>query len=336
MSPKLTRRRAIAIVGAAVPFAALRLTGAAAVEPVRWRGQVLGAEAHMTLYHPDQAAAVALVDDCVGEAERLEGQFSLYRPDSTLCRLNSTGRIEAPSQEFRRLMAEALRFSALSGGAFDPSVQPLWTLYATHFAAADPDPDGPSAAAIAAARAKVDWRRIRIDDGSLELTGPGMAVTLDGIAQGFITDAVADRLRARGVAHVLLDLGEMRALGPRPDGTPWRIGVADPRRPAQLLEHLELKNTALATSGGYGTVFERTGRFHHLFVPATGACAHSWASVSVTAATATVADGLSTAMAVAPRDQAEALLRAGGGSAALLVDDDGHVSRIENDGAREI
>ena len=335
MTPKLTRRRAIAIFAAAVPFAALKWTRAAAAEPVRWRGQVLGAEAHITLYHSDRAAAVALIEDCVSEAERLERQFSLYRPDSTLCRLNRTGRIDHPPPEFRRLMTEALRFSALTGGAFDPSVQPLWTLYAAHFAAPDPDPDGPSVTAIAAACAKVDWRRIRIDDESIALTAPGMAITLDGIAQGFITDAAADRLRGRGVAHVLLDLGEMRALGPHADGTPWRIGIADPRHPARALEHLELTDTALATSGGYGTVFEPTGRFHHLFVPAMGTCAHSWASVSVSAATATIADGLSTAIAVAPKDQAAALLRAGGGSAALLVDHDGHLRRIENAGPRE-
>jgi thiamine biosynthesis lipoprotein len=335
MTSQLTRRRAIAIVGAAIHFAALRWTRAAAAEPVRWRGQVLGAEAHITLYHPDRAAAVELIADCVGEVDRLERQFSLYRPDSVLCRLNRTGRIERPPPEFRRLMREALRFSALTGGAFDATVQPLWALYAAHFAAPDADPDGPSAAAIAAACAKVGWRRIRIDDESITLAAPGMAVTLDGIAQGFITDAVADQLRARGVAHVLLDLGEMRALGPRADGTPWRVGIANPRRPAEVLEHLDLRDAALATSGGYGTVFERTGRFHHLFVPAKGTCAHSWASVSVTAATATVADGLSTAIAVAPRDQAEALLRAGGGSAALLVDDEGSIRRIENAGARQ-
>ena len=87
-------------------------------------------------------------------------------------------------------------------------------------------------------------------------------------------------------------------------------------------------DTAVATSGGYGTVFEPSGRFHHLFVPATGNCAHSWASVSVTAATATIADALSTAIAVAPRDHAGALLRAGGGIAALLIDQDGNTHRV--------
>jgi len=68
-------------------------------------------------------------------------------------------------------------------------------------------------------------------------------------------------------------------------------------------------DTAVASSGGYGTVFEPSGRFHHLFVPATGIYAHFWASVSMIAATATIADALSTAIAVAPRDRADALLQ---------------------------
>ena len=223
---------------------------------------------------------------------------------------------------------ETLDFAARTNGAFDPSVQPLWTLYAGYFAAPAPDPAGPPAAAVEAARAKVDWRRIRVDDAGVVLTATGMALTLNGIAQGFITDRVADRLRAQGITHVLLDLGEMRALGAHPGGTPWRIGIADPRDPAEVLESVALMDTALATSGGYGTVFEPSGRFHHLFVPATGNCAHSWASVSVTAATATIADALSTAIAVAPRDQAGALLRAGGGMAALLIDQDGNTHRL--------
>ena len=299
MSLKITRRRAITITAAAAGFAAFNSRRAAAArDPVRWRGQVLGAEAGITLYHPDGAAAIALIDDCVIEVRRLEQQFSLYRPNSTLCRLNRTGRLYHPPPEFRRLLMESLDFAARTNGAFDPSVQPLWTLYAGHFAAPAPDPAGPPAAAVEAARAKVDWRRIRVDDAGVVLTAAGMALTLNGIAQGFITDRVADRLRAQGITHVLLDLGEMRALGAHPGGAPWRIGIAGPRNRAEVLESVALMDTALATSGGYGTVFEPSGRFHHLFVPATGNCAHSWASVSVTAATATIADALSTAIAV--------------------------------------
>ena len=143
MPLKITRRRAITITAAAAGFAAFNWRHATATPtPVRWRGQVLGAEAGITLYHPDRAAAIALIEDCVGEVRRLERQFSLYRPDSTLCRLNRTGRLYHPSAEFRRLLMETLDFAARTAGAFDPSVQPLWTLYTGHFAAPAPNPAG--------------------------------------------------------------------------------------------------------------------------------------------------------------------------------------------------
>jgi thiamine biosynthesis lipoprotein len=144
MSLKIARRRAITITAAAAGFAAFNWRHATATPaPMRWRGQVMGAEASITLYHPDRAAAIALIENCVREVRRLEQQFSLYRPDSTLCQLNRTGRLYHPPAEFRRLLIETLDFAARTNGAFDPSVQPLWTLYAGHFAAPASNPAGP-------------------------------------------------------------------------------------------------------------------------------------------------------------------------------------------------
>jgi thiamine biosynthesis lipoprotein len=155
-----------------------------------------------------------------------------------------------------------------------------------------------------------------------------MAVTLNGIAQGYICDRAADLLRSRGIGHVLLDLGEMRAIGRLPDGRPWHVGIADPRRPESVLQVLDAADVAVASSGGYGTMFDRDGRFHHLFEPWSGHSAFPWAGTTVVADTATVADALSTALAVAPRDRAAEILRAGGGRQAILVDAGGGITRL--------
>ena len=95
-------------------------------------------------------------------------------------------------------------------------------------------------------------------------------------------------------------MGETRALGERPAGGPWLIGLEDPAHPGQVAEIVPLRNRAIATSGGYGTPFDRLGRFNHIFDPATGGTSRRYRSVSVLAASATAADALSPAFCVMP------------------------------------
>ena len=293
----------------------------------RWEGTVLGAVASLELYHSDQQDAETLIADCIKEVERLERIFSLYRP-SALTRLNRDGRLNSPPPELRALLAEAARFSEISRGAFDVTVQPLWTLYADHFARADADPAGPPEAAIASARALVGYRHIHISEDEIRFIKPGMEVTLNSIGQGYITDSVVTLLRERGVERILADLGEYRAIGGHPDGQPWHVGIGNPKAPDSILEVIELRDRAVASSGGYGTVFDKAGHFHHIFDPATGRSSFSWAGSTVVAATATLANGLSTALAAAPPERATEILHAGGGERAYLIDADNKITVI--------
>ena len=100
-----------------------------------WTGTALGAVANITLFHPDRGEARSIIRACLAEIDRLEGEFSLFRPDSALCRLNRDGVLPDPSLDMRRLLTEAVRFGDLSGGRFDVTVQPLWRLLAAHQAA---------------------------------------------------------------------------------------------------------------------------------------------------------------------------------------------------------
>lgn len=303
------------------------------IRPVVWRGVALGALASMQLVHPDRAWARAVLARCLDEVARLEGIFSLYRPDSALSRLNAAGELRAPPHELVELLSTSLALAHASGGAFDPSVQPLMQLYLQHFATPGAASGGPTPAQLARARAAVGHADVEVDSARIRLLRPGAALTLNGIAQGFITDRVAGLLRAAGLRHLLLDLGEGRAHGRRADGQPWRASVADPADPARGLFELALGSEAgllpaLATSAGSGTPFGADPRLHHLLDPASGRSAHFHAAVSVAADSATLADGLSTALSVLPPGRAAALLAHYPGARAWFVDGQGRVTRF--------
>lgn len=318
-----TRRRVITILGAA---AGLSLSGVSWSRPARagvnlytWQGTTLGADSTITLAHTSREGADAVFNMVVAELNRLEAIFSLHRDDSEISRLNRDGRVNRPSADMLALLSEARHYSEISDGAFDITVQPLWNLYADHFSRYPDDEKGPLAAQVTAARALVDYRRIETNPLYVKLDRKGMGITLNSIGQGYITDRVADLLKANGIEHVLVSLGETRALGDHPEGRPWVVGLKDPRNPERIERSIDLVDMAVATSGGYGTVFDRAGRFNHLFDPKTGASADAHIGVSVIAPRATEANGLSTALYVAPVKQAESILKRASKKATAIV-----------------
>ena len=233
--------------------------------------------------------------------------FSLYRPESAICRLNRDGRLVAPPLELVALLAEARSFSERTEGAFDVTVQPLWRLYAAHFAQPGADPRGPDEAEHRRAQALVDYRAVETEPAEVRFARPGTAITLNGIAQGYITDRVAALLKDAGMGDVLLDIGEVRALGRHPDGRPWHVGLRWAAEPEIVARTVTLSERAVATSAGIASPFEPSGRHHHLFDPATGRPAPGAGQVSVIAPNATMADALSTALAVSLPARATAL-----------------------------
>ena len=247
-----------------------------------------------------------MIARCVEEIDRLEDVFSLYRPESAIRRLNRDGRLAAPPLELVALLAEARSCSERTDGIFDVTVQPLWHLYAAHFARPGADPRGPTEAEHARAKALVDHRAVEVEPGEVGFARPGMEITLNGIAQGYITDRVAALLQDAGMGDVLLDIGEVRALGRHPDGRSWRVGIRRAAEPETVARTVTLTDRAVATSAGIASVFEPSGRHHHLFDPATGRPAQATGQVSVIAPRATVADALSTALAVSTPAQTAA------------------------------
>ncbi|ULK97935.1 FAD:protein FMN transferase [Bradyrhizobium sp. I71] len=309
MTRTLTRRRFIRISAAAAglgPLSIGRLVRAE-IAPVTWHGSMLGAVATMEIHDEDRRRAERLISLACAEARRLERLFSLYLDNSALVELNRTGILIDPAAEMVDLLSTSQHYSTLTDGLFDVTVQPLWDLYSRHFAQDDANPAGPAAAEIEAALVRIGSGRLSISRDRIVMPR-GMAITLNGIAQGYVTDKVVDLLRAQGISHSLVDMGEARAIGPRPDGRPWDIGIADPDIAEHTKTVLPIADRAVSTSGGYGFRFDSKARFNHLFDPRTGGCALRYRSVTTVSPSATAADALSTAFSFMPEDGIRSLL----------------------------
>jgi thiamine biosynthesis lipoprotein len=326
----VTRRRLIGITAAAGGLALLPAGTRAAAEGhlVGWRGQCMGAVASLQIHHPDRAEAERLIAAALVEVARLERIFSLHRDDSALVRLNRDGMMVAPPPELVALLSDCRRYWTLSGGAFDPTVQPLWTLYRRHFAEPDADPSGPPAAALSRALAAVGFEHVMAGPDRILFRRRGMALTLNGIAQGYITDRVVALLHRGGIDRSLVDMGEPRALGRRPDGKPWQIGIVDAVEPSHTTQVLDIVDGAVATSSAHGFRFDRDGRFHHLLDPQSGASPDRYLSVTVAMPTATAADALSTAFSLMPVQDVLRATQALGAGRAYLTNATGRTEAI--------
>lgn len=286
MKNGLNRRRFLTISAAAAA-----LPGSAWAQPpvARWRGQALGAAASMTLVGMTDQTAHETFAAVEAEVSRLERTFSLYRPGSAVSRLNETGRLASPPAEMLELLGLSQSLHQATGGAFDPTIQPLWELHALSAARGDV----PEAATLAEARSRCGWNKLHYDATEVSFSRKGMALTFNGIAQGFIADRVAALLRRRGLRDLLIDMGEIAALGRRPDGGCWRAGIATPE--GEIVRQVQLAERALATSAPLGTLLDPAGRVGHILDPRSGEPGGQWRLVSLAAERAALADGLSTA-----------------------------------------
>jgi thiamine biosynthesis lipoprotein len=285
----------------------------------------LGSNVSIAALHADRRVAEAAIDDAFVELELVEEVMSLYRPHSQLCRLNREGRLDDPHPYLLEVLRYARETSLRSGGAFDVTVQPLWSLYSS----ARKQARLPDADEVAAARHSVDWRRVDVSDRCVRLHGEGTAITLNGIAQGFASDRAAAALEARGVEHALIDTGEVNSLGTgsRVDG--WNVGIQHPREADAYVYMAQLQGRCLATSGDYATAFSDDFRLNHLFDPRTGRSPESLASVSIAAPTGMAADALSTAVFVLGPRRGLALVDSTPGADALFVLKNGRMLKTE-------
>lgn len=288
----MKRRRFLSIAAAAVA------TPAVASAPRRWYGHALGADVSMKLHGAPDITARAL-EGALTAMRRVEQLFSLYDPSSALVKLNAQDVIIAPPSDFLALFRCAADLHRATGGAFDPTIQALWQ---AHVQGADVD----------AARAYVGWERVRFDAAEVRIA-PGQSLTFNGIAQGYATDLVIAALKQAGLRDVHVNIGEQAAMG-----AARQLGIKDPTQ--GMLGNITLRDAAIATSSPAATL---VGTHGHILSPK--GTAPRWSTVSVLAASATMADGLSTALCLMTRGQALKIRALPGVQRIVLADTNGDV-----------
>jgi len=301
----------VVLTGVCLALPACRSGAGRPRHPVTEERLAMGSRLRVTVWTADEPAARAAVARVFAEFERLDALLSVWRAGSDVLRLNAAAGREAVAvhEDTRRVLDAARQVSDWTGGAFDVTFGALADAWRFDH---DQDDRVPTAAEIAARLPLVDYRQVRVDagPGTAFIARPGMRVHLGGIGKGYAVDRAVALLRAAGFGDFLVQSGGDLYVGGRNGEAPWRLGIQDPRGPAEtVFASLEVTDATFSTSGDYERFFEQDGvRYHHLIDPAVGQPARGCRSVTIVARQATVADGLSTGVFILGPERGMALV----------------------------
>lgn len=225
------------------------------------------------------------------------------------------------------VVRRALEYGEITGGKFDPTIQPIVSLWRI----GSPEARVPSPAEIQANLPLVDYRHVQLDEQRLTIYLPqaGMGLDLGGIAKGYAADQAVSILREQGVKNAIISLGgNVYTLGRNPQGKPWRIGVQNPENERNtFIGVIETGDETLVTSGAYERYLEVGGKvYHHIIDPATGYPAESDVLSSTIITTQSIdADALSTSIFILGREKGLQLIEQLPGIEAIVIDLDRQV-----------
>jgi FAD:protein FMN transferase len=264
------------------------------------------------------------LQDAYDEIRRLEALMTTWRDDSEISRLNAgagqQGMVLSP--ETFEVLEKSRWVSDLSGGVFDvtfASMGKLWRF--------DQDlvQEVPDAKELAKARRKIDYRKVTLDAATrtAKLESRDTRVNLGGIAKGYAVDRAAAVLRKAGLDSFYAQAGgDLYVAGLKPDGTPWLVGVRDPRGPENsFFARVPVTDHAFSTAGDYERSFVKDGkRYHHIIDPRTGWPATAARSVTIWAKDAFTADAIDDAVFILGPEKGMALVESIDGCGAVMVD----------------
>ena len=258
---------------------------------------------NITLY--DNAEAAEEIEAAVMELDARLSVTNADGADNEIYRVNQNGGGEV-SSDTAALAQQALALCGDTGGALDITVCPL----VEEWGFLSGDYHIPSEERLAELLPLVDYRQVTCGDGHIRLNRKGMKLDFGAVAKGYAADRGVATLRQKGVNSALLNFGgTIAACGKKPDGSRWKIGIADPDNSASYMGYLPCENRIIATSGSYERCFEGEDgkRYSHLLDPKTGVPAdNGFTSVTIVSDNGLRSDGLSTALFVMGLDKARA------------------------------
>lgn len=293
----------------------------------------LGTVCSIQLFTEKPQTEVELVlQTCILRLEELERHLSANAESSTLIDINKASGVSAVNvpADIYPLFARAVFFAEKTDGAFNPAIGGVVKLWNIGFENARKPEDRD----IQVALSRTDYKDVQLAGTAVFLKKEGMKLDLGAIAKGFAADELTRIVKQAGIMHAVIDIGgTISAVGVRPDGKRWNIGIRDPRiRQGQPIISAPIENRSISTSGSYERYFEQDGiRYHHIIDPATGYPVQSnMIAVSVFADSATDADALSTACFVLGYKKAVKLLDELPNTEALFIFDDNSVRTTGN------
>lgn len=282
---------------------------------------------YMTFAAYGENAEIAL-NDSMEQIKMMESLWSVTDSKSEIYRANhSAGRTITVSGETAELISFVLGMSEKTNGALDPTIYPVLTAWGF----TTDTKQVPSDEEIASLLQNVGYSRIQLEDGNLTVP-EGMELDLGAVGKGYAADLVTETLKKYGVESAIISLGgNIQAIGSRPDGSDWRVGIRAPWEDGNL-GVLEVSDAAVVTSGGYENYFEDEDGtvYWHIIDPVTGYPAYSGLqAVTIIGDEGRMCDALSTALFVMGPEKAEEYWRENGGFDMLLVTDENEIILTE-------
>jgi FAD:protein FMN transferase len=282
---------------------------------------MIGTVIHLNLVAADQENGRRVMQAVFAEIERLAAIFDPRRAETPLARLNASAQLDNAPLELIQVLGKAIHYSSITEGAFDVTVKPLQDARTAGL------PIGSQLLDL------VDYRSLKIEGSRISLLKPGMGITLDGIAKGWIVDVAVALLGVQGYENALVEAGgDLVAAGLNGPAKPWKVGIAHPRAAdgTQTIASIQVTKSGLATSGDYRNAISPDFVQNHIIDPHSGFSPAELASATVIAPTCADADALSTALMVLGTDRGLELIDRMDGFSALTVSKDLNVRRSLN------
>ena len=289
----------------------------------------MGTTVGITAHGEDRAHLMTATTRAFSELTSMDRLLSVYHETSEISVLNRAAGREPirVSDATGEILQTATEFSALTGGAFDITVEPLMNLWG--FRTEGSVRSWPTDKELADAQKVVGWWRVEVnEDGWATLSHPRSRIDLGGIGVGFTVDRMGEILRREGVSAALINhSGDILAIGAPPDTDGWPVAVPDPLDPEQQLVHLTLRDCAISTSSNRrSTRTLKQATVGHILDPRTGKNPEGVLSLSVVAPTSTEADALSTALFI---DHSRSALWRNGHRESIVITDKGRERAVE-------